>query len=113
MPLTPIQKFTKANIPALMQQLEYCLKNPHTALVSAVWNQKGGVAKTTNIVNLGATLALEGKRVLLIDLDPQNDLTRGVGADVLSTGQKLEGLHKVGLIGRRWIEHQMAQIIEP
>jgi cellulose biosynthesis protein BcsQ len=65
-----------------MQQLEYCLKNPRTALVAAVWNQKGGVAKTTNIVNLGATLALEGKRVLLIDLDPQNDLTRGVGADV-------------------------------
>ncbi|MCY7320482.1 MAG: AAA family ATPase [Phormidesmis sp. CAN_BIN36] len=81
MPLTPIQKVTKSSIPALMQQLEYCLQNPHTALVAAVWNQKGGVAKTTNIINLGATLALEGKRVLLIDLDPQNDLTRGIGAD--------------------------------
>lgn len=81
MPLTPIQKVTRSNIPALMQQLEYCLQNPHIALVSAVWNQKGGVAKTTNIINLGATLALQEKRILLIDLDPQNDLTRGVGAD--------------------------------
>ncbi|MBD2034029.1 ParA family protein [Leptolyngbya sp. FACHB-321] len=81
LPMTPIQKVTKASLPGLMRQLEYCLANPTTALVSAIWNQKGGVAKTTNIVNIGATLALEGKRVLLIDLDPQNDLTRGVGAD--------------------------------
>ncbi|MBD2035331.1 AAA family ATPase [Leptolyngbya sp. FACHB-321] len=81
LPMTPIQKVTKTSLPGLMQQLEYCLDHPHTALVSAIWNQKGGVAKTTNIVNMGAALALEGKRVLLIDLDPQNDLTRGVGAD--------------------------------
>ena len=81
LPMTPIQKVTKSSIPGLMQQLEYCLGNPHTSLVSAIWNQKGGVAKTTNIINLGATLALKGKKVLLIDLDPQNDLTRGVGAD--------------------------------
>lgn len=82
LPLTPIQKVTKASIPGLMQQLEYCLENPHIALLATVWNQKGGVAKTTNIINIGATLALQGKRVLLIDLDPQNDLSRGVGADV-------------------------------
>ncbi|MBC7971199.1 MAG: ParA family protein [Verrucomicrobia bacterium] len=81
LPMTPIQKVTKASLPGLMQQLEYCLEHPTTALVAAVWNQKGGVAKTTNIVNIGATLALAGKRVLLVDLDPQNDLTRGVGAD--------------------------------
>ncbi|MBD2072415.1 ParA family protein [Phormidium sp. FACHB-592] len=81
LPMTPIQKVTKTSLPGLMQQLEYCLQHPRTALASAIWNQKGGVAKTTNIVNIGATLALEGKQVLLIDLDPQNDLTRGVGAD--------------------------------
>jgi len=81
LPMTPIQKVTKSSLPGLMQQLEYCLEHPHTALVSAIWNQKGGVAKTTNIINTGATLALKGKRVLLVDLDPQNDLTRGVGAD--------------------------------
>lgn len=62
-----------------MRQLEYCLQNPQPALVATVWNRKGGVAKTTNTLNIGATLALAGKRVLLIDLDPQRDLTKGLG----------------------------------
>ena len=49
--------------------------------VLAVANQKGGVAKTTTVASLGAALAEQGKKVLLIDLDPQACLTFSLGID--------------------------------
>src|SRR6185369_8792480 len=49
------------------------------ANIIAVANQKGGVAKTTTVVHLGVAIAELGKRVLLIDLDPQGHLAEGFG----------------------------------
>ena len=68
--------------------------------IITITNQKGGVGKTTTTINLATCLAQAGKRVLVVDLDPQGNATSGFGVDKYSLNQTVYNL----LIGEATLE---------
>lgn len=76
----------------------------HQSITAAFLNHKGGVGKTTSVVNVGAGLAILGKKVLIVDLDPQGHLTSFLGID---SNEVDKGIYEVLL----WETHPRDTII--
>lgn len=81
-PATPCLELTPENIADITYYIRKKIEDTSRALMVAVYNNKGGVGKTTTVINLAATLTLHKKKVLVVDFDPnQKDLS-----DSLNTG---------------------------
>ncbi|UKP01518.1 AAA family ATPase [Nostoc sp. UHCC 0870] len=79
-PATPCLEITVDNIDKVILAIKQKIDNPPKTLTVAIYNNKGGVGKTTTTLNLAAMLAILGKRTLIVDFDHnQQDLTNSLG----------------------------------
>lgn len=79
-PALPCLEVTSDNVDKIVSVVKQKIEEPRKALTVAVYNNKGGVGKTTTTVNLAAMLAVQGLRTLIVDFDPnQRDLTNSLG----------------------------------
>jgi len=79
-PATPCLEITLDNLAEIVRAIRQKIENTPRALTVAIYNNKGGVGKTTTTVNLAAALTIKGKKTLIVDFDPnQQDLTNSLG----------------------------------